>query len=418
MTLMKTNVVIRDLLGHIVQDAACEAKVKGLDLRLELDDKLPACFETDKCKLNQILDSLLHQAIERGGKGTITLSVGADNEDGSRLLFKVEDTGQVLDSQMVNGILDSTLSAAHWTQDELYARVGLLLRMSSRLVSVLGGRLVLEGSGEAGTCFAFTLPALVKASPAETKPVAAAAMPTSGAAQETKTMTILLVDDVEENRTLLEVLLKKMGYVCGHSVNGQDAVEQCEQKKFDLILMDIQMPVMNGFDAIRGIRAGGVNTTTPIIAMTASGQKGDDLRALDAGGNDCLSKPVDRRKLERKVWRQLAQVRQLRDADAGKEIISFLEGDPDYQKAIETFVSNLPEKVNDMKAAFEKQDLKDLAFKAHALKGLGGFAGFPVFTEKAKQLEDTLKEADLEKIRLQIDEMIQLCMRTKLKGAE
>jgi CheY-like chemotaxis protein len=225
-----------------------------------------------------------------------------------------------------------------------------------------------------------------------------------------------LVDDVQENRALLEVLLKKMGYLCKHGTNGQEAVEICRQERFDLILMDLQMPLMDGFAAIQQIRSHSLNQKTPILAMTASGQRGDDLKALEAGCNDCLSKPVNGQRLQRKVWRLLAQEKQIQAAESGEEILSFLEGDPDYQKAVETFVENLPAKIEEMRKAFEKKDLKDLAFKAHALKGLGGFAGFPVFTEKAKSLEETVKAADLERIGRQLDEMVQLCMRTRLQN--
>jgi CheY-like chemotaxis protein len=414
MSFMKTIVQIRDLLETIIQNWSCDAKDRGLQIQLELGETIPDTFETDKTKLNQILGALLQQAVNRTQSGSITLSAHVEGE-GEGITFQLKDSGAPLDAEKIQSILDSNISPAHWDQDDLYGRISLPLRMSGRLISLLGGRLELARSTPEETCFTFTLPARIGGQAAKTN-APAAAKPGQGGKTDTKTATILLVDDVEENRTLLAILLKKMGYACEHSDNGKDAVEKCSRKKYDLIIMDIQMPVMDGFEAIRSIRKEGLNTMTPAIAMTASGQKMDDIKALDAGCSDCLSKPVDRRKLERKVWRLLAQERQLQDAEQGKEIISFLEGDPDYQKAVETFVSNLPQKIDEMKRAFEKRDLKDLAFKAHALKGLGGFAGFPVFTEKAKQLEDTIRQDDLNLIQMQLDEMIQLCMRTKLKS--
>jgi CheY-like chemotaxis protein/PAS domain-containing protein len=231
-----------------------------------------------------------------------------------------------------------------------------------------------------------------------------------------QTARILVVDDVEENRALLEVILSKLGYVPVQCSGGKQAVMLCRQDTYDIILMDIQMPEVNGLEAVNQIRADSLNAAVPIIAMTASNQKDDELAALDCGCDDYLIKPINRKLLEQKIWRNLAKMRQIRQAEQGQEITSFLEGDPDYHKTIETFVGNLPSRIADMRQAFEKQDFKELAFKVHALKGLGGFAGFAVFTEKAARIEDSLREKDVDKIQAQIDEMVQLCMRTKIKS--
>lgn len=227
---------------------------------------------------------------------------------------------------------------------------------------------------------------------------------------------ILIVDDVEENGVLLEVLLTKCGHQSTRCNNAPKAIEVCSQQRFDLILMDIQMPGMNGLEATQKIRAEGLNIATPIIAMTASNDKDDELKALDSGCDDYLSKPINRKLLEQKVWRSLQKIRQIKDAESGLDIVSFLDGNSDYQKAVETFVANLPQRVEDLKIAFDNHDMQDLAFKVHALKGLGGFAGFSVYTEKARELEEVINEKDIDKIHMLIDEIIQMCMRTRLKS--
>lgn len=229
--------------------------------------------------------------------------------------------------------------------------------------------------------------------------------------------TILVVDDVPENRSLLDIILNRAGYRVEMANHGQDAIEKSRQRRYDLILMDMQMPVMNGFDATRIIRAEGLNRTTIIVAMTASVEKGDELKCLDAGCDDFIGKPVKKDLLLRKIWRFLQQVKQLETAEKGGPIVSFLAGDPDYQKTIETFVNNLPGRLEEMRKSFEEGNLADLALKAHALKGLGGFAGFAVFTEKARILEGTIQERDLTRIRFELDEMSDLCRRTRI-GAD
>lgn len=229
--------------------------------------------------------------------------------------------------------------------------------------------------------------------------------------------TILVVDDVPENRSLLDIILNRAGYRVEMANHGQDAIEKSRQRRYDLILMDMQMPVMNGFDATRIIRAEGLNRTTIIVAMTASVEKGDELKCLEAGCDDFIGKPVKKDLLLRKIWRFLQQVKQLETAEKGGLIVSFLAGDPDYQKTIETFVNNLPGRLEEMRKSFEEGNLADLALKAHALKGLGGFAGFAVFTEKARILEGTIQERDLTRIRFELDEMSDLCRRTRI-GAD
>jgi PAS domain S-box-containing protein len=227
---------------------------------------------------------------------------------------------------------------------------------------------------------------------------------------------ILVVDDIQENRSLLEIILGRAGYRIEMAVNGQEAIEKCGQRRFGLILMDMQMPIVNGFDATRRIRADGLNCATTILAMTASVGKGDELKCLEAGCDDFVGKPVKKELLLRKIWRFLQQAKQIEAADRGEPVVSFLAGDPDYQKTIETFVSNLPGRLEEMRAALEEGNLADLALKAHALKGLGGFAGFAVFTEKARVLEGTIQEHDLARIRFHLDEMSDLCRRTRIEA--
>ena len=227
---------------------------------------------------------------------------------------------------------------------------------------------------------------------------------------------ILLVDDVEENRMLAEVMLKGSKYRITSCVNGLEAVEHAAKTKFDLILMDIQMPQMDGYEATRAIRTKGKNQKTVIIAMTASTAKGDELKCLEVGCDDFIYKPVTKEILLRKICRFTEQAKQLATAEKGGNITSFLAENPDYTKLIETFVGNLPGRIEEMQSSLDENNLQDLAFKVHALKGLGGFAGFPIFTEKAKKIEQMINDCQIDKIQEQIDELARLCRRTRLRG--
>ena len=227
---------------------------------------------------------------------------------------------------------------------------------------------------------------------------------------------ILLVDDVEENRMLAEVMLKGSNYRITSCVNGLEAVEHAAKTEFDLILMDIQMPQMDGYEATKAIRTKGKNQKTAIIAMTASTAKGDELKCLEIGCDDFIYKPITKEILLRKIGKFTEQAKQLATAEKGGEITSFLAENPDYTKLIETFVGNLPGRIEEMQSSLDENNLQDLAFKVHALKGLGGFAGFPIFTEKAKKIEQMINDCQIDKIQEQIDELARLCRRTRLRG--
>jgi CheY-like chemotaxis protein len=428
-----TKLQPKTFIDSTIAGVAESANNKGTSLTVKLADNLPGSFYSDKTKLAQIITTLLDQAVHRTEKGAVIIHLKmADlpiQNKHNYITFCVEDTGCGVDLDSITQILDSEIPVGSWPQEFSNSDRAMGLRMASKLVSILGGKLRVECDNTAPmTRFSFTIAVKLEGGTGVIAQTCACAdvaqaplCPTEGTSfpvpekTEMTAIRTLIVDDVSENRMLIDILLKKMGHKTSFAENGQEAVDLCKKEVFDVILMDIQMPVLNGFDATRKIRQEGLNTQSTIFAMTASGQKSDDFAALDAGCDDCLSKPLDIKKLERKLWRVSAQLKQLSDAESGKSIVSFLEGDPDYQKAIETFIENLPARVDEIKAAYEHGDAKTLASKVHALKGVGGFAGFPIFTEKAKLMEQSIHAHQVDKLQAQVEELVDLCLRTKLK---
>ncbi|OHB56817.1 MAG: hypothetical protein A2Y07_06800 [Planctomycetes bacterium GWF2_50_10] len=231
---------------------------------------------------------------------------------------------------------------------------------------------------------------------------------------QTGSCTVLIADDVQENLMLLEIILKKSGYQTVSCANGKEALDIASRQKFDIILMDMQMPVMDGFEATKQIKAAdSLNKSTPVIALTARAMKGDNLACIDAGCDDYIAKPVKQEILLEKLSKYIKQRAACTAALTGGNLISDLGDNPDYHKVIEVFVNNLPGRIHDMIEAFEKGNLQDLAQKAHALKGLGGFVGFPVFTEKAKELEEMSRGGRFEDIKKELDELNELCSRAQ-----
>lgn len=396
-------------------------------MEIALGRQCSAVFESDRHKLYQTLLILAEQAAEYAMEGTFSLRIdsteSADRQN--TIVFLIEHPGVLALGDELKKIIDPDVSLLEWYPACVLRDQAVNLRVAARLLAKIGGRLRIDShSGQ--TRYYAELPVCAAAGASELPSQKTETKKESTLMQdqnkpierptERRSARILVVDDVEENRALLEVILSKLGYAPVQCSGGKQAVLLCRQEKYDIILMDIQMPEVDGFEAVKQIRADSLNAASPIIAMTASNQKDDELTALDCGCDDYLIKPINRKLLEQKIWRNLAKMRQIQEAEQGQEITSFLEGDPDYHKTIETFVGNLPGRIEDIRQAFEKHDIKDLAFKVHALKGLGGFAGFAVYTDKAAKIEESLREKDVDKIQFQIDEMVQLCMRTKIKS--
>jgi CheY-like chemotaxis protein len=223
---------------------------------------------------------------------------------------------------------------------------------------------------------------------------------------------VLFADDVLESRMIVEIILKKAGCAVTSCVDGREAAQYAEKEKFDAIILDVQMPVMNGIEAAGRIRSGQLNRHTPMLALTAGDTKEDTLMCLNAGFDDHLSKPVQNDILRRKIEKYVRQSHAVQVALTGGDIISLLAEDGEYQKIVETFFDSLPTRITEMKDAFEKGFVGEFAAKVHSLKGVGGLAGFPIYTEKAKELEEMLHSNRLEEVKRLLEELTDLCRRT------
>ena len=419
METQRTVVNIRQLLESIQSGITTHCD-NPPQICIEIAEHSPSALEADGQKLHQAMMILAEQAIEAGAS-SLTLSVDTTAMEGQTfgVWCVLEQAGAGLPQcEHLDAVLNPEVSLLTWYRDCLHRDQSVSLRIAARLLSKAGYRLEAE-CGSQRTRYRVLIGRIEADAPlsqTDLNPERAKTKPTEMAAANEQLPCILIVDDVAENRMLLETMLARLGCRTVCCVNGAKAVDACGREAFDLILMDIRMPEMDGLEATRQIRAGNLNARTPIFAMTASDDKNDQLAALEAGCTDCVHKPINRKSFEQKINRILAGARQLRQAEQGQRIVSFLDGDPDYHKAIELFVNGLPGRVEELRAALERNDLQELGFKAHALKGLGGFAGFPVYSEKAARIEEAIAANDLAGIQQTIDQIVQLCQRTKVKS--
>ena len=285
MTLEQADMDLRDRLSMLERMWRPRAEASGVELAIRISDATPRCIRTDPLRLQQILFNLISNAVKFTEVGRIDIE--ADWSADTRLLSVcVRDTGCGIAPERLAQVFDSFEQADAGTTRR-YGGTGLGLAISRRLAELMGGSLTVESHEGEGSVFRLEVPV---------EPVDAA-MPRAErieASAETLTgRSVLVVDDHEVNRRILDLLLEPHGLRLSYAVNGAEAVEAAAGARFDAVLMDMQMPVMDGLEATRRIRQGGASLTTPIIALTANAM--DPHRtAWDAVGvHAFLTKPID-----------------------------------------------------------------------------------------------------------------------------
>ncbi|MFV5215536.1 ATP-binding protein [Azonexus caeni] len=277
------------LIGHKVTE-------KGLRLDVDLAPDLAACHVLgDPVRLGQVLINLTANAIKFTQQGSIVLRcrVLEENRNGLQLLWEVVDTGIGIaaeDQKRLFNAFEQTDSS----MTRKYGGTGLGLAISRRLVKMMGGEIGVESALARGSRFWFTVrlekagDVAVEAAPSDEALSAEARL-----LQDYAGVRVLLAEDEPINQEVSLGLLGDVGLTVDLAEDGQKAVALASEKRYDLILMDMQMPNLNGLDATRAIRAGGPNAATPILAMTANAFDEDRQVCLNAGMNDHIAKPID-----------------------------------------------------------------------------------------------------------------------------
>ncbi len=277
------SVSLPELLNEVTALMKAKADAKGLQLMVEFIGDIPQQLVTDPLRLKQILNNVIGNAIKFTTQGYIKISVQKDQTK-ERLIFSVTDTGIGI-SEKVREKLFKPFSQADASVTRKYGGTGLGLILSKKLAQGLGGDLVLQNSQEGmGTTFCLEIATNLVAKTTPPPPVARPLPSLKG-------RKILVIDDSLDNQLLIEHLLTKMGAVVDCAENGDIGVKKALKENYDLILMDVQMPVLDGHSATRILRE--KNFTHPIIALTAHAMNDDRQKCDEAGCTDYLTKPVN-----------------------------------------------------------------------------------------------------------------------------
>ena len=290
---------LNEILDSINALFTLTASEKGLTFEVIREGDLPEYIRSDPVRLKQCLTNLIGNATKFTDSGYVRMRVSPQQVEGKgHVRFDIEDSGIGITAEKQETIFDS-FSQVDSTTTRKYGGTGLGLAITKQLVDLLGGEISLTSDEGKGSVFSVVIPVGIEIGSEPVMPAAADSQINKQASgtenDKGLTGTILVAEDNLTNQMLAKVLLEKLGLTVTIAKDGQEAVELATSQPFDMILMDMQMPKMNGFEATRHLRDH--NITTPVIALTANAIKGDREQCLEAGCDDYIAKPIDREKL-------------------------------------------------------------------------------------------------------------------------
>ena len=392
------------LLQDVVGTMKPPAEARGLELRLEEARGLPLRVRGDRARLRQILLHLMDNAIRHTVQGHVILAVESLPATGRiEIGFAVRDTGVGLDAAARERLFSPF--ARGGTPDRSPRGAGLGLAISHRVVDLLGGSIEIDSTPGAGSTFfvslPFELPKGTARPPAE--------LPRR-AASSRRAERVLIAEDEAVNRLIAVRLLEQLGYRAEAVCDGQAAIEALERGRYDLVLMDCQMPELDGYAATHLIRQQeSEGQHIPIVAMTAHALRGDREKCLAAGMDDYLAKPFRQRELAAVLARWTSHRRQKSRSDAlDPAMLATLlrlnhEAESDFlSRAIEDFLQTESPKLADMRRALRSDDTRHLMAAAHSLCGAAGSLGAFHLSKLCGELVDLAQYRTLNECRVRL----------------
>ena len=403
--LERTGFSLYDLLEKVKEMVAVRAHEKGLALVCEIAPNAPSDLVGDPTRLRQVLLNLVGNAIKFTESGEVALRVAPDAESSvpAALRFTISDTGIGIPGEKLGAVFERFTQADSSTTRR-YGGTGLGLTISKRLVELMGGCIRVESGVGKGSVFSFTVPLEIWAGPTRR----ASAPVGTGPELPLPALNILLVEDSPDNRTITVAYLQDTPYRVEIAENGAVAYAKFTAGHYDLVLMDRQMPVMDGMTATRAIREwekANHRTPTPIIALTASALKGDQEKFMAAGCSAYLTKPLKQEVLLRAIREHSILAPPSPKEESGRDVTILVRANPKLADLIPGFLQNRRRDVIAMLEALDRGDFAIVESLGHGMKGAGGSWGFQAITDIGAALEQAARSVDNDASRKRVDEL-------------
>jgi PAS domain S-box-containing protein len=426
----RIRVPVHQVVREAVEFLGVKATEKGLQLGIAADGPIPETILSDPARIRQIITNLLGNALKFTEHGRIDVRLALE---GNKMVVRVADTGIGIPEDRLESIFEA-FAQADASTTRRFGGTGLGLAISRRFARVLGGDLVASSQPGQGSVFTLTLATgspegVPMLQPDQLQQAAEAAPAAARAGWRFAPAMVLVVDDGPENRELVRLVLEEAGLRVAEAENGQVALDRIAAEAVDLVLMDMQMPVMDGFTATQRLRAQG--STLPIVALTANAMKGFEQEILAAGCTAYLTKPIDidmlvdtlagmlhAERVEKPTVppvRALAAAPEVQPTDQAA-IRSRLADHPRLRGVVIRFAQQIGERMQEIEKAGRARDGATLAQLAHWLKGAAGTVGFDPFTEPARELEQAAKEQDWARIATAIEVLRDMAARVEVPG--
>lgn len=364
------------LIGNAIRE-------KGLQFNVHYEFPLPDNIETDPTRLKQILLNLLGNAKKFTSDGSISLAARY-LPNSKQMCYEVADTGIGM-SEDEQSKLFRAFSQADDSTTRQYGGTGLGLYISRQLAQMLGGDLVCKSVQGRGSQFTVTIDAPLSENSRFIESLDASASfhdNTDRGVTPSLSGNILLAEDNIDNQRLISMYVKNTGADIVVVGNGEEAVEQAVANEYDLILMDMQMPVMGGAEAVKWLRDAG--NQVPIAMLTANAMKEEKDRCLSLGANEFLTKPIDKHAFYAVLGEYL-------ETGAEKIVDRSLDDKIKMEVLVSDFITSLPRHAKDLREAQEQSDWSSIKSILHQLKGMGTSFGFPKITELSLGIERNLQ---------------------------
>lgn len=413
------------IISEIMSVLRVRAKEKGLSLEYKWASSIPATISTDPGRLRQVLINLIGNALKFTEHGGVCLVAHLDAMQ-EQLVFDVVDTGIGIPEHQLETIFDP-FSQADTSVTRRFGGTGLGLSICRHFATVLGGHVSVTSEVGKGSVFTLRVATGSLAGVAmHDEPDADILYRNSEQTPRKRTqlprVKILAVDDGDTNRKLIQYVLDRAGAHVVVADNGKTAVDLAREQSFDLILMDMQMPILDGYTATQTLRAAGL--TIPIIALTAHAMREDEDKCIAAGCSGYLTKPIDSERLVSILASILKCDTTSTDgttnaADSKQNFVesTLLSEDSGYLEIVQDFTVRLKTKVHEMWDAFSRNEMQHLALLAHWLKGTGGTAGFNKLSEHAAVLESAVLRNDVDGMKQSLSDITSFSNRIHVPEA-
>ncbi|QDS96628.1 Sensory/regulatory protein RpfC [Roseimaritima multifibrata] len=452
-------------IAHDVRSVLSQrASEKSLSLNVEFKSELPEFIQSDPTKLRQILTNLTGNALKFTERGGVTIEIRMVRGRQPHIEASIQDTGIGMTPEQQKKIFDA-FQQADGSTTRRFGGTGLGLAISRQFAEAMGGTLTVSSVPDKGSTFLVRLPTgslrgTRLMSIEEIEADLEELTDTNDAAQTLRlpAKRILIVDDGEANRRLLELVLRRAGAVTHLGCDGRDALKAVSEQDFDLVLMDMQMPVMTGYEAAQRIRSTGCNV--PIIALTGNAMKGDRQRCIEAGCNEFLTKPVnvdllvqtvaqfvgcEPRPIEKvepepaidETMLQLPAIPPLEFPTVEEELQADVEelqqeidaqkvdskapvrsalpmDDEEFREIVQEFVPRMEQRFEEIKQLLASEDYENLSELAHWLKGSAGTTGFLPLVEPSERLQVAARAGNATTCQATVAELEELIGRVEV----